>query len=51
MNPDEERWQKEFEKFKIAQKCPRCGEITLKFVEGKILCSNCGFEQSVGEIK
>lgn len=50
MNHDEERWQKKFEKYKIAQKCPRCGKIELRFVEGKVLCSNCGFEQSIGEI-
>jgi len=50
MNRDEERWQKKFEKNKIAQKCPRCSRITLRFVEGKIMCSDCGFEQNVGEI-
>jgi len=51
MNPDEENWRKEFEKFKVVQRCPKCGEISLKFVEGKIKCSKCSFEQNVGEIK
>ena len=51
MNPDDEDWKKQFDKFKVVQKCPICGQLTLKFVDGKIKCSNCGFEQNVGEIK
>ena len=50
MNNDEEDWKKQFEKFKVVQKCPKCGQLTLKFVEGKIKCSDCGFEQNIGEI-
>jgi len=49
MNNDED-WKKDFEKFKVVQKCPKCGQISLKFKEGKIKCSNCSFEQNVGEI-
>ena len=51
MNHEEEDWKRQIEKFKVVQKCPKCNEITLKFIEGKIKCSNCGFEQNVGEIK
>ena len=50
MNHDEGHWKKELEKYKIVQKCPRCGKIELKFAEGKLMCSNCGFMQSIGEI-
>lgn len=50
MNHDDEHFKKDFEKFKLAQKCPRCGKIELKFVEGKLLCSNCGFGQNIGSI-
>ncbi len=50
MNHDEEDWKKQIEKFKVVQKCPRCNELSLKYVKGKIECPNCGFEQNVGEI-
>lgn len=50
MNHDEEDWKNQLEKFKVVQKCPRCGQLSLKFDKGKIQCSNCGFEQNVGEI-
>ena len=50
MNHDEEDWKKQIEKFKVVQKCPRCGELNLKYVEGKIKCSNCSFEQNIGGI-
>ena len=51
MDHDEEDWKKQIEKFKIVQRCPKCGKLSLKFAEGKIKCSDCGFEQNVGEIK
>ena len=50
MNSDEEDWKKQFEKFKVVQKCPRCGELSLKFMEGKIKCGSCGFEQNTQNI-
>ena len=50
MNPDDGGWKKQLGKFKVAQKCPRCGKISLKYEKGKIICSECGFEQNVGEI-
>jgi ribosomal protein L37E len=43
-------WKQNLEKFKVVQKCPKCGNLSLKFVEGKIQCSGCGFEQNVGSI-
>jgi len=42
--------KKQIEKFKVVQKCPRCNELSLKYVNGRIECSNCGFEQNVREI-
>tara|TARA_Y100000031_G_scaffold156895_1_gene214001 strand:- start:1999 stop:2154 length:156 start_codon:yes stop_codon:yes gene_type:complete len=51
MNPDEENWKKQLEKFKVVQRCPKCGELSLKLVEGKIKCSGCGFEQNMKNIK
>jgi len=50
MNHDEEDWKRQIEKFKVVQKCPRCGELSLKFAEGKIKCGKCSFEQNVGNI-
>jgi len=50
MDPDEENWNKEFEKISVVQKCPKCGEVSLKFLHGKIKCSECSYEQNVGEI-
>jgi len=47
MNHDEEGWKEQLEKFKMVQKCPKCGNLSLSFVEGKIKCTNCGFEQNV----
>ncbi|MBS3132017.1 hypothetical protein J4212_06290 [Candidatus Woesearchaeota archaeon] len=44
-------WKEEFEKFRIIQKCPRCGSLALSFVDGKLLCGECGFEQNIGQIK
>ena len=49
MNNDED-WKKDFEKFKVVQKCPKCGQISLKSTEGKIICSNCSYEQNNGKI-
>ena len=51
MNPEEGDWKKQFEKFKVVQKCPRCNELSLKYLNGKINCSECGFEQNIGEVK
>ena len=51
MNHDEEDWKKQFEKFKVVQRCPKCGKLSLKFVEGKIKCSDCGYGQDVPSIK
>jgi len=50
MNPNEEDWKTQLDKFKVVQKCPRCGEISLGFIEGKIKCSKCSFEQNVVNI-
>jgi len=45
-----EDWKKEFEKTKVVKKCPKCNELSLKFAEGKLKCSNCDFYQDIGEI-
>ncbi len=50
MDYGDEHWKKELEKFKIVQKCPKCNEIGLKNINGRIMCSNCGFEQKMREI-
>mgnify|MGYP001618071032 FL=1 len=50
MNPYDGDWKKQLGKFKAVKKCPRCGELSLKYEKGKITCSECGFEQNVGEI-
>jgi|TARA_B100001971_G_scaffold117166_1_gene107903 ribosomal protein L37AE/L43A len=50
MNPDEEDWKKQIEKFKVVQKCPKCGELALNYVGGKIKCSKCSYEQNMKNI-
>ena len=50
MDPDDGGWKKQLDKAKVVQKCPGCGELSLKYEKGKIICSECGFEQNVGEI-
>lgn len=50
MNPGDGGWKKQLGKVKVVQKCPGCGELSLKYEKGKIICPECGFEQNVGEI-
>ena len=50
MNPGDGDWKKQLGKAKVVQKCPRCGELSLKYEKGEIICHECGFEQNVGEI-
>jgi ribosomal protein S27AE len=50
MNHDEEDWKKQLDKFKVVQKCPKCGNLSLKYEKGKLVCGNCNFEQNIGEI-
>ena len=50
MNHDEEHWRKQFEKFSVAKKCPKCGKLSLIYREGKIICSECGYEQNVAKV-
>ena len=50
MDHDEEDWKEQLEKFKIVQRCPKCGKLSLKFAKGKLKCSSCSFEQNIGEI-
>jgi len=51
MNNDEEDWKKQLEKFKVVQKCPKCGELSLTYAGGKIRCSECGYGQDIPNIK
>lgn len=50
MDNQEEYWKKEVNKFKAVQICPKCGKPTLKYIEEKMLCTECGFEQTVGKV-
>jgi len=50
MNNDNADWKNDLDKTKVVQKCPRCNEMGLRYVSGKIKCYNCGFEQNVREI-
>ena len=49
MNHDEEDWKKQLEKFKVVQRCPKCGKLSLKYENGKLKCSDCSFEQNIGD--
>ena len=50
MNHDEEHFKKELEKFSLVKKCPKCGKLSLRFREDKLICSECGFEQNIGKV-
>ena len=50
MDNPEDFWKKEVGKLRVVQKCPKCGNLSLKYIEGKLICSDCGFEQSVGKV-
>ncbi len=50
MNHDNGDWKKDLDKIRVVQKCPRCNELALGYAQGKIKCSNCGFEQNTREI-
>ena len=50
MNHDDEDWKNQLGKFKVVQKCPRCGKLSLGFDNGKIKCSDCGYEQDTKNI-
>jgi len=51
MNHDEEHWKKQLSKFSLVKKCPKCGKLSLNYREGKIICSECGFEQTVAKVE
>ena len=51
MNHDEEHFKKQFEKFSLVKKCPKCGKLSLNFNEGRLICSECGFEQVIGKVE
>lgn len=51
MNHDEEFIKKKMEKFSVVKKCPKCGSLSLSYADGKIKCSECGFEQDLPKIR
>lgn len=51
MNPDEEYWKKQIDNVSLVKKCPKCGKLSLGYREGKIMCSECGFEQTVAKVE
>lgn len=51
MNHDEGHWKKQLEKFSLVKKCPKCGKLSLIYRENKIICSECGFEQTVAKVE
>jgi|TARA_Y100000310_G_C20542788_1_gene744141 ribosomal protein L37AE/L43A len=50
MGPDKD-WKEQLDKFKVVQRCPKCSSLSLKFVEGKLKCSECSFEQDMKSIE
>jgi ribosomal protein L37E len=51
MNHDEPEFEKKVPKFSVVRECPKCGQLSLSFREGKIICSNCGYGENVTAIK
>ena len=47
MNDD---YEKNFRKFSVYQRCPRCSKLSLHSANGKIICGSCGFEQNIPSI-
>ena len=31
--------------------CPKCGSASLKYVDGALVCGECGFQQNLKQIK
>ena len=46
----EKDFLEEFKKLKVLQKCPKCGELSLRYVDGKLVCEECSFGQNIGSI-
>ncbi|HLC50535.1 MAG TPA: hypothetical protein VJI97_03850 [Candidatus Nanoarchaeia archaeon] len=46
MDNDEDIARK-LRKFSVVKQCPKCGQLSMEYVNGKIMCSGCGFEQNV----
>lgn len=46
-----EDWKKDLEKVTVLKRCPKCGGLSLVNIEGKLKCTDCGFEQTIPKIK
>ena len=42
---------KELEKINIVKRCPRCNGLSLTYTEGKIKCTDCGYEEKIPDIR
>jgi ribosomal protein S27AE len=51
MDHDTEHWKRELEKVSLVKKCPKCGKLSLGYAEGRLVCSECGFEQQLGKVE
>ena len=36
--------------FQVVQKCPKCGALSLKYRQGKVVCDECGFSETAPEL-
>ncbi|MBI2542399.1 hypothetical protein HYV80_06860 [Candidatus Woesearchaeota archaeon] len=50
MNHDEPKFEKKLPRFSVVQQCPKCSQLSLSFRGNKIICSNCGYENSIPEV-
>lgn len=51
MNHDDKKFEKNVPKFSVVKECPKCGQLSLSFKSDKIICSSCGYEQSIPAIR
>ena len=44
----EKEFLENFNKPKVLQKCPKCGELSLQYSDGKLFCTKCPYSEDIG---
>ena len=51
MNHDGEKFENKIRKFSVVQECPKCGQLSLAFRKGKIVCASCGYNEDIPMVR
>jgi len=51
MNHDDENFDNKIRKFSVVQECPKCGQLSLAFSKGRIVCASCGYNESIPTLR